>query len=82
MQIKEIDNLLINSVIDSRIKNSSQCGFIELIVRPECNQQCEYCYLVQHGDKSYPKETRADKATIIKNIYIFFILLLRKKEFI
>lgn len=68
MQIKEIDNLLINSVIDSRIKNSSQCGFIELIVRPECNQQCEYCYLVQHGDKSYPKETRADKTTIIKNI--------------
>lgn len=68
MQLKIEDDLLLESVIDYRIRDDAQKGFLELIVRPECNQRCEYCYLVQHGDKSYPKETRADNKTITNNI--------------
>ena len=29
---------------------------IELIIRPECNQKCQYCYITNHGDELYPKE--------------------------
>ena len=34
---------------------------IELIIRPECNQKCQYCYITNHGDELYPKEERLDK---------------------
>lgn len=50
---------------------------IELIVRPECNQQCEYCYIYKHGKELYPLEERVNNATIIKNLnallhYVFY----------
>ena len=41
---------------------------IELIVRPECNQKCEYCYITQHGDELYPVHERVDNATILRNL--------------
>lgn len=33
---------------------------IEIIVRPECNQQCQYCYITQHGKELYPLNERQD----------------------
>ena len=39
---------------------------LELIVRPECNQQCEYCYIYKHGKDLYP--TRQNKENTLKNI--------------
>ena len=27
---------------------------LELIIRPNCNQTCEYCYSYQHGTELYP----------------------------
>lgn len=27
---------------------------LELIIRKECNQQCEYCYIYKHGKELYP----------------------------
>lgn len=41
---------------------------IEFIIRPECNQKCEYCYVQKHGDGLYPKNSRASKETTLKNL--------------
>lgn len=41
---------------------------IELIIRPECNQKCQYCYITNHGDELYPKEERLDKKQILSNL--------------
>jgi hypothetical protein len=53
---------------------------IELYVTPACNQKCEYCYLVQHGDKLYPKEIR-DSELILKNLDIFLNFLAANNYF-
>ena len=48
---------------------------VELIITPECNLACDYCYIHKHGDLLYPKEIR-DHQTILKNLKIllqFFI---------
>ena len=42
---------------------------LELYITPECNQNCEYCYLVKNRDEIYPKEIR-DHDTIIHNLEI------------
>ncbi len=49
-----------NSALDH-----SEC--VELIITPECNLKCEYCYLNKHKDKLYPKEIR-DNKDIINNL--------------
>ena len=41
---------------------------LDLIVRPECNLKCEYCYIANYGDELYPKEERVDNATIISHL--------------
>ena len=41
---------------------------IELIVRPECNQNCSYCYIAQHGKELYPIDERADKETLLNHL--------------
>ena len=43
-------------------------GGIELIVRPECNQKCEYCYIARYGDTLYPKEERVSNDVILHNL--------------
>lgn len=43
-------------------------SMLELIVTPQCNQKCDYCYITKYGDQLYPLETRADKETTLKNI--------------
>lgn len=40
---------------------------LEIIVTPECNYQCDYCYIFRHGDKLYPSGIR-DHNTIINNL--------------
>lgn len=49
---------------------------LEFIIRPECNQKCEYCYIYQHGSELYP--LRLDKKETLNNLdimldYIFNI---------
>lgn len=52
---------------------------INLIIRPECNQKCAYCYITQYGDKLYPKEERANKNTILKNLKLILEWLINNK---
>lgn len=48
---------------------------LELILTPDCNKNCKYCYLQKHKDETYPLETR-DPKTILNNMRIFFDYLL------
>lgn len=45
---------------------------IEVIIRPECNQKCEYCYITNHGNELYPLEERKTKEELITNFEILF----------
>lgn len=44
---------------------------IELIIRPECNQKCEYCYIARYGKELYPMEQRLDKDQIVAKLDAF-----------
>ena len=52
----------------------------ELIIRPECNQQCEYCYVARYGDKLYPMEKRADKETLVHNTDIILNYIFKERK--
>lgn len=53
---------------------------IELIVRPECNQKCEYCYITRHGNDLYPHSERANNEQILKNLDAFLYYIFVEKE--
>lgn len=44
---------------------------IELIIRPECNQKCEYCYIARYGKELYPMEHRLNNEQIIERLDAF-----------
>lgn len=49
---------------------------LEIIVRPECNQKCEYCYVARYGHELYPLSERVSNEVLLKNLdmlltYIF-----------
>lgn len=52
---------------------------IELILRPECNQQCEYCYIYKYGKDLYPLHKRIDKEQTLKNIHSLLVFLIENK---
>ena len=56
----------INSYEDNPILNT-----VELIITPECNLACEYCYLYRYGDQLYPKEIRNHKTILSNNKKLF-----------
>ena len=41
---------------------------LEMIVTPQCNQHCEYCYITKYGDSLYPQHIRADHDTTLSNM--------------
>lgn len=43
---------------------------IELIIRPNCNQTCEYCYIYKYGKDLYPKYNISNKE-ILENFDAF-----------
>ena len=49
---------------------SSPIKIVELIVRPECNQKCEYCYIARYSKELYPIEQRISREQILNNIRI------------
>lgn len=52
-----------------RSEKDCKCRF-ELNITASCNQSCQYCYLINYGDKIYPKEIRKPKK-ILENIRIY-----------
>ncbi len=68
---------LLTYYMDTEIFPIPRCGIpyhinknmLELIVRPECNQKCEYCYVHQFGDKLYPKTN--SKEQVLHNVELF-----------
>lgn len=80
------NNELAKMILSSKLEPKEQFGWsnyaIELIVRPECNQKCEYCYITKYGDQLYPKETRVSREQTLKNIEMFLEYLYEKKYFI
>ena len=74
---EENDFALWNSVqqyLEACANPNSNFG-VEFFITPNCNQKCEYCYLVKYGDKLYPAQYR-DKDTILKNMDIFIDMLI------
>lgn len=41
---------------------------VEVIVRPECNQKCDYCYIAQHGEELYPLKERVSNEQLLDNL--------------
>lgn len=80
MEINHDDNLVLQNYVDNFFTNVKiEDRKVEFIVRPECNQKCEYCYIYQHGKELYPIEKRQDNKTILNNINMFFDYLYRNK---
>lgn len=63
------DFILQNETIFSEQKDGRNLiQGIELIVRPECNQKCEYCYVARYGADLYPFSERLTNEEILHNI--------------
>lgn len=52
---------------------------LEFFITPQCNQHCDYCYLVKNGNKLYPKEIR-DNKTILNNLKAYLDYLIEVKH--
>ncbi len=85
MVIKNDDNILLNHYINSILtknKNGVVDTILELIIRPQCNQKCEYCYLYKYGDVLYPHDKRVSNETILSNITALFEYLFNKESYL
>lgn len=78
MEYQLEDKIIINTFLNNRLFNNSlkksdiedqiSREGIELIIRPECNQTCEYCYIYNYGKELYPIEERIDNKQILNNL--------------
>lgn len=74
MKVIDNDKELFKDIINYQMTRNDYVG-IELMIRPECNQSCEYCYLYKYGHDLYPD--RYSKEQIVNNfkkIIDYFIL--------
>lgn len=55
---------------------------LELIVRPDCNQKCEYCYIYKYGKELYPLHTRKNNEVLIKNLRALLDYFIKERKFI
>lgn len=87
-QIQLENKKLINYIFDSDFfpieKNQNRMSIsphpYEFIIRPECNQKCEYCYIYKHGNELY--KNHLSKNEIIHNFDLFLnFLFIQKKCF-
>jgi len=62
------NNLLLNNYLNKKFFHNKNFDMhkIELIIRPDCNQKCSYCYLIQHGKEIYPN--RIGNKELLNNI--------------
>ena len=61
---------------------SSVFEHLELIITPECNQKCEYCYITKYGKDLFPMHRRADKETTLKHLKMVMDFFTYEKKFI
>lgn len=72
---------VLNNSPDHRLnRNHENIHGIELIIRPECNQKCEYCYIARYGDELYPHNERVKNDVILKNIDILLDYIYNTKK--
>lgn len=55
---------------------------VEFIVRPQCNQRCEYCYITQHGNELYPLDKRPSNDILLKNIKTLLTWIIKNKNYV
>ena len=76
----EENNLMVENMFKQSFKhmgqNSNEGFTLELYLTSDCDQKCEYCYLVNRGDKLYPSELRNPK-TILHNMDLLFDYLIK-----
>lgn len=60
---------------------SPASGCLELIVRPQCTQQCQYCYIINHGKDLYPLDERVANNILIDNCNKIFNWFETKKRY-
>ena len=83
MEVRNEDSIVLKKYVETFLmKESFKEKKVELIIKPECNQKCEYCYIYQHGKELYPIETRQDNKTILNNIQIFLNYLYKNNIYI
>ena len=90
MELIKQDHELLQFFMDNMLFNSKSTGklgtpanmVLELIVRPECNQTCEYCYIYKHGKELYPIHERVSSEVTIKNIQALMNYLYDNHSFI
>lgn len=72
-----ITNFLFNYVFNDKQLNIYKLAKLrlELIVSPECNQNCKYCYIAKFGKDLYPIEERKEKKDLINNLKILLSFL-------
>lgn len=68
---------ILNSLTEQWTGDDKRDRFLELYVTGDCNQKCDYCYLVKYGDQIYPKDIRKPEQ-ILKNLKILLNYLLEK----
>lgn len=87
MNHQEEQNLTLKYILNNSIFNhftkaeEHQMADLELIITPECNLDCSYCYFNKHKDELYPKDIR-DPNQIMKNLNILLDFIIEKDLFI
>ena len=54
---------------------------LDLFITPECNQNCEYCYLKKHESELYPAEIHKSKEEIIHNLVMLMDYFVYEKKY-
>lgn len=89
--IKKEENKLIEFYIDNFLstiikeENENLFSFtkskyeIELIIRPECSQNCKYCYIAKYENELYPIDERVSNEVILNNLQLLLDYLIKNK---
>lgn len=78
LTFQEENNELLKEIFLSITKNWNKINniFLELYITGDCNQKCDYCYLVKYGNQIYPKEFRKPEQ-ILHNLRLLLDYLLK-----
>ena len=64
----------------ARIFDKSPAHGLELIIRPQCTENCDYCYLQKHKQELFHNVLDTDNATILNNLEKFMDYCFHKKQ--